>query len=308
MSKFWLVLMIVSMIMSTSVVVGKSNFIPNESASVSNGGGGGDDDGVVTSNFTHIGNNSERIVHHQKENKIKDNDDLTSLIKVNSNLKGGLSQVSLIIICVALVAASVLIVVILSSLFVMRRRFSTWRLNGTSSNSKEGQVEEEETKSDGDDTQHPNSSEDKVDGTVTKTTKCITCDINEKIEQVNEEKKDNDTEKTTTIDVKSSENIEQGQGQGSPSSGSPLIEEDDVNKKETTTTTTDKPQQDNVTDKIEKKPSSTSLIASVLNDLSESVSAKLSNAKQTSSSTKLENEKEDESEKEKENNEEENKN
>lgn len=214
---------------------------------------------------------------------------------VPSNSASGsrLSTLSLTIICLAVSAAVLIVGVILVALFVMRRRFSSWRL--TPGSGKEGaEVASGETEV------AAGEGADNVDGTAVKSpiteaeNKCITCVVNEKEESMAKDsaaaviegvsfadavKMPAETEATVEnadviegvsfadavkmgVDVSEAakhdgaDATEQG-GQASPSSGSPLIEQDEGEVKKN----------DDV--------KSTSLNTSMPNDKSDSATSKL---------------------------------
>lgn len=140
--------------------------------------------------------------------------------------------------------------VIVTALFVMRRRFSTWRLDLN------------------------NSKTSKTGGTPDPEAGDVKTDIKseEKVSDEAETKKES-TEETkevpTTIDTNTQGSETTKDGQSSPSSNSPLINNTEVTKTEAAPVT------EETTLKVDQITSSSSLIVNVLNELSESVACKL---------------------------------
>jgi hypothetical protein len=196
---------------------------------------------------------------------INNNNNSVTAIPTNS------LSLTLILVLIAVVTL-VVSGIILSALFVMRRRFSIWRLNGNNN---------------GESKEIPTSDEPTADATCAtkeegkEETCALKCDeINEKdpelVKKVMEAAATDSTAVPVSVNVdngysneaaadlisneKNESEQQQQQQQASPSSSSPLIE--NVN---------DEHEQP----KVEQVTSSSSLIVNVLNELSESVACKL---------------------------------
>jgi len=208
---------------------------------------------------------------------------------INNNNNNGVTAIatqslSLTVILV-LIAVVTLVVsgIILSALFVMRRRFSIWRVNGNNNcESKEIPTTAAAREVEGDLAEQKEKLTDDATDSCTKQEakdECVTVVLNEKdpelVKQVMAAVACDSSNSTMPVSVNvghsneaatdliSNEKVESEQ-QASPSSSSPLIEK--VN---------DEIEQPN---KEQHVTSSSSLIVNVLNELSESVACKLNDA------------------------------
>lgn len=166
---------------------------------------------------------------------------------------------SLPIILVLIFILASIVGIIVTALFVMRRRFSTWRLD-SSKPCPNGDGES------GDLTENIINKESLAEKTEA-TTKAETLD--EKPEVVKEAET---TPTPTTIETAQPEAAQEAQA--SPTSASPLINQEEQVKPEPTTIV-DEPAKSSATPQPEQVTSSSSLIVNVLNELSESVACKL---------------------------------
>lgn len=212
--------------------------------------------------------NKTQVVNFALNGKLLANQSDNGRILMPTNASS--SSLSLPIILVLIFIMASIVGIIVTALFVMRRRFSTWRLNGSKSspddNPEQGGLTEKDTKD-----------EVKTETVVQKTS--------EVEGEVKEEKAKDTVEVTveTTVDTNQGEAKE---GQASPSSASPLINADEVKTEEKTNepAATEVKSEEVTKSTEETKPevpakeqvtSSSSLIVNVLNELSESVACKL---------------------------------
>jgi len=168
-------------------------------------------------------------------------------------------------VVIALIAIVTVVVsaIIISAVFIMKRRFSIWRLNGDGSDSKATGTEEIKESSDNKDTTEVKCEEvNEKDPEVAKQVALAAEQpVSVSVENAQTEQ---------TIENKTEEIAQQA----SPSSSSPLIE-----KTEETEQVTPQPtQQQSEPELKEQVTSSSSLIVNVLNELSESVACKLASA------------------------------
>jgi len=216
--------------------------------------------------------NQSQIVNYALNGKLLDNGADNGLTLVGAVPSQGAPSVSLPLILILIFVLASIVGVIVTALFVMRRRFSTWRLDSSKVETKNQDLEDGTTK--------------KPDATdsATETKETITTTETE----------------APTVDTKLNTENEQSTEQLSPSSNSPLINEADkltetTNKEQTETEPAKKEvtesEQSNVpatesttdekatTEEVQRVPeqitSSSSLIVNVLNELSESVATKL---------------------------------
>lgn len=185
------------------------------------------------------------------------------------------SSFTTLIILISLIVVACIAAAIISAIFIMKRRFSSWRIN--SSKTGEATAEDVET-GDAKCTEVNEKCEAKVETANEQTEKVETSDEKGEIKQEVVVSTETPVEKTEVI-VEQVANVEQSQA--SPSSESPLIEE--------------QPQQTVAAEPVAivaeaaeptveavanpNSQSSTSLIANVLNELSESVACKLQTSK-----------------------------
>lgn len=185
--------------------------------------------------------------------------------KLNSSSSTGSSS-TLILIMVSLVVVSCIIAIILTALFVMRRRFTIWRLNGSKSNS--------------------NGCNDGANGVLTNNTsssdeeaKCEA--INEKDSnaiQVPENNTNTNTEENQLTSVENKEAMEKITSQEEQTTEQPVQEAQATSEPQQATTTNTN---------LNEQNSSSSLIVNVLNELSESVASKLATKSPAKSSSNL---------------------
>lgn len=201
------------------------------------------------------------------------NEEVEVVLSSSNASSSGLS-LPIILVLIFIIASIVGIIVV--SLFVMRRRFSTWRLNGSKS-SPDNDAENGGLTENKEDT-----AADTVDGAVVTEKKTAAEEVKT---NESESEKVSDELKPTTVDT-TNQDVEEKTGQASPSSNSPLINDSEtvestetpVAKTETETPEkTEEPIKNEESSKpaIEQVTSSSSLIVNVLNELSESVACKL---------------------------------
>jgi len=243
-----------------------------------------------------------------------------------SNVSSSSISVTLLIL-ISLVVVSCIIAIILTALFVMRRRFSIWRLNGARANGSSNC-------NDGANGVLTNGSESSENGSQFDN-KCITTEVNEKEKQCemdNKEKYSNESLQSETLandnkvsasclnsvenkqaimsindqledavkkcdddnkkdkkeEEKKDEIKQENVEPSSPSSVSPLIET--TSEKEIKTITTNdkcKEEDKSNSENLKQETSSSSLIVNVLNELSESVASKLASTAKSPSKSAL---------------------
>lgn len=216
--------------------------------------------------------NQTQVVNFALNGKLL-NDEVEVMLSPSNASNSGLS-LPIILVLIFIIASIVGIIVV--SLFVMRRRFSTWRLNGS--------------KSSPNDAENGGLTENKEEAAGDTVDAAIVIDKKTVVEEVKDEKleseKVSDELKPTTVDT-TNQTVEEKTGQVSPSSNSPLINDTEATEsvetaavKLTETETTEKTEEPLKKDESSKPPieqvtSSSSLIVNVLNELSESVACKL---------------------------------
>lgn len=216
--------------------------------------------------------NQSQIVNYALNGKLLDNGADNGLTVVGAVPSQGASSVSLPLILILIFVLASIVGVIVTALFVMRRRFSTWRLDSSKTETKNQDLEDGITKKP-DATDSPTETKETVTTTETE---------------------------APTVNTKLNTENEQSTEQLSPSSNSPLINEaekltETTNKEQTETepakkevteseqsnvpatesTTEEKETIEEVQRVPEQITSSSSLIVNVLNELSESVATKL---------------------------------
>lgn len=199
--------------------------------------------------------NQSQIVNYALSGKLLDKSaDLTLVGAVPSQ---GASGFSLPLILILIFVLASIVGVIVTALFVMRRRFSTWRLD-----TSKGDVKNNDNVDNGDIEKEAVTAETKPEAAAAE-------------------------EEAPTVDTKVT-NEQQSSEQLSPSSNSPLINEAEkvAADKETEAEQTKEDEEvkaaptEEQTEEVQKVPeqqvmSSSSLIVNVLNELSESVATKL---------------------------------
>jgi FtsZ-interacting cell division protein ZipA len=173
------------------------------------------------------------------------------IMNANNELNASSPVMSMPVMLVLMFVIASIVGVIVTALFVMRRRFSTWRLNMNNSKTDNNNSDPETG-----DVKEEIKSEEKVKPEESET------EI--KKDEIYEKKVD----EPTSIDTKTAEMNKEGQA--SPSSNSPLI-----NNTEVTTTESIPVTQEEIQKPVDQVTSSSSLIVNVLNELSESVACKL---------------------------------
>lgn len=233
-------------------------------------------------NATNTMSNKTQIVNFALNGKLLANQsDNGRILMPSANASSGTLSLPIILVLIFIMASIVGIIV--TALFVMRRRFSTWRLDGTKTspddNPEQGGLTEKDIKDE--------VKTDLVDEKAqVKTSDTVEADTNE------EKATAGTTEATVTTTVDTNQ-PEAKDGQASPSSASPLINEtgeakteeksNEVDAKveteakveEVAKTTEETTVQSNDVPIKEQVTSSSSLIVNVLNELSESVACKL---------------------------------
>lgn len=227
-------------------------------------------------NATNTMSNKTQIVNFALNGKLLANQsDNGRILMPSANASSGTLSLPIILVLIFIMASIVGIIV--TALFVMRRRFSTWRLDGTKTspddNPEQGGLTEKDIKDE--------VKTDLVDEKAqVKTSDTVEADTNE------EKATAATTEATVTTTVDTNQ-PEAKDGQASPSSASPLINETDEAKteeksneveakvEEVAKTTEETTVQSNDVPIKEQVTSSSSLIVNVLNELSESVACKL---------------------------------